>query len=814
MKAKNWILIFVFAGLFVLPVKQVLADKIDAKPPCHTISLSGTHATCRGDSDGTLALTISPAVGNYTITWSTGNGDDGSYNLSDLPAGYYDVTVLDNNTGCVAFDIFNITEPDLLESEITSNNINCFGGSTGNIFMDVTGGTEPYDITWSNSVSTENNINIPAGTYNVTIVDDHGCQITNGATLTEPEMALDANNTVTDLLCFGDSNAAINVSVWGGTPPYTYNWNGNTFNSQDLVNISAGTYSLIISDVLNCQTTQSVTINNPDLLEMSGNDVDNTCFGEESGSVTLSVQGGIEPYSYSWANSSLLLSYDTHEITNLENNQYFVTVADVNGCSLTNDFEITSPTEIITSITGTNVNALGGSDGQIDLTVSGGLPPYSYDWSNGVTSQDNSDVPAGDYYVTVTDFNSCFVIESITINEPLEALSFSYVVTDASCHGSVDGNIYTYATGGTPPYLFTWSTGSDLSYILDLAAGTYSLTITDANSVEYSSDIVVDQPESFSFTHTFEQPTCNGFNDGSIDLTVEGGVTPYRYHWYDPEFALAGLTQDLENVGKGDYTVEIVDTMGCESEYSVSINEPVPIELSISESNIQCAGGTTGSIHSQVSGGTLPYSYIWSNDATTADLINLSVGEYALTVSDANSCLAYVQTVITEPEPVYIELTPYKTSCIDQTDGYITSYIEGGSGGYTFNWSNSETTEDVYDLSGGVYNLEVSDIYGCSSNASTTVEISEVACLSIPTSFSPNEDGINDDWVINNLYLYPDCNMQIFNKWGTVVFESAGYSSNWDGTYNGNPLPAETYYYILSFTQSLETLTGTITILK
>ncbi|MDD2634083.1 MAG: gliding motility-associated C-terminal domain-containing protein [Bacteroidales bacterium] len=812
MEVKNWILILIFAGLLILPVKQVLAEKIDARPPCHTISLTGTHATCKGDTDGSLSLTISPSAGAYTITWST--GDINVDNLNNLPAGYYDVRVIDNNTGCVAFDIFSITEPDVLESHVTHNNINCFGQSTGNIFLDVTGGTEPYTYTWSNGLSTEDNTNIVAGTYNVTIVDDHGCETSNGATLTEPAMALGSDYVATDILCFGDSNSAIDVSVWGGTPPYIYNWNSNAFNSQDLTNIPAGTYNLIIKDILNCQTTHTVVIENPDVLEMAGTDIDNMCFGEENGSITLSVQGGIQPYSFTWANSSLMLSYDIPEITNLDSDQYFVTVADANGCSLTDDFEITSPTELVTLISGSNVNFLGGSDGQIDLTVSGGVPPYSYDWSNGVTTEDNNNVPAGEYTVTVTDINSCFVEESIIINEPLEALTFSYVATDASCHGSTDAKIYAYASGGTPPYLYSWSTGSDLSYILNIAAGTYSLTLTDGNNVEYSSDILVTQPESFSFTHSAVQPSCNGFNDGSIDLTLEGGLEPYRYHWYDPEFALAGLTQDINNVGKGNYTVEVIDTMGCRSEYSVIINEPEAIELSITESNIQCAGGTSGSIHSQVAGGTEPYSYIWSNDATTADLLDLSVGQYSLTVSDANSCLAYIQAVITEPEPIYIKLTSYKTSCIDQSDGYITSYIEGGSGGYDLTWSNTETTDDIYDLTGGEYTLDVIDVYGCSANASTTVEISEVACLTIPTSFSPNGDGINDDWVINNLYLYPDCNMQIFNKWGSVVFESPGYASNWDGTYNGNPLPAGTYYYILSFTTSLETLTGTITILK
>ncbi|PLX07278.1 MAG: hypothetical protein C0596_11740 [Marinilabiliales bacterium] len=781
MEVKNWILIFVFAGFLLIPAKQSLADKIDEKPPCHTITLTGSNVSCFGGTNGSVSLAISGGSGNFTISWST--GQTGGTSLSNLDAGYYDVSVLDNETGCVAFDIYNVTEPDLLESSIITTDVFCFGNSTGNIDLSVIGGTQPYNITWSNSITTEDNPNISAGDYFVTISDSHGCTLNNNATIYQPEMALGASNVVTELLCYDDSNASIDVSVWGGTPPYTYNWNSYTYTSQDLANIPAGTYNLIIKDYLNCQTTQNVLIENPELLEMIGSDTDNLCFGIPDGSITLNVTGGTEPYSYVWADTDLMLSYSTPVITELYNNEYFVTVSDANGCSLTQNFEITSPTEILTSITGSNVSALGGTDGQIDLTVSGGVSPYSFDWSNSVTSEDNPDVPAGEYIVTVTDDNSCTTTESIVINEPMESLSFSYLSKNVTCHGSVDGEIFAYASGGVAPYLYTWSTGSNLSYIVELSAGTYSLTIEDSNGVEYSGDVVIEQPEALSFTHTYLSPSCNGFNDGSIDLTVNGGTPPYRYYWYDPEFALAGLTQDISNVGSGSFSVEVIDTMGCIGEYSVNVNQPEPMILSLEEGNIQCSGGDSGSITTIVEGGTFPYTYLWSNSETSANLTDLPIGHYSLTVSDANLCMAYLDAYITEPEPIIIELTAYKTSCVDQDDGYITSFIDGGSGGYTMEWSNSQTSEDIYELAPGQYTLEVTDIFGCVATQSAIVEVNEVACLNIPTSFSPNGDGINDDWVINNLYLYTDCHMQIFNKWGTMVYESEGYSTNWDGTY-------------------------------
>ncbi len=812
MKVKNLILFIWISGILILPGKLSRAGEIDAQPPCQTISLSGTNVSCFGLSDGSVALNISGGSGNFTITWSTGL--TGVYNISNLPAGYYDVNVLDNVYGCTSFDIINITQPDLLTTSVISRNINCFGASTGSIDLSIAGGTEPYNILWSNTATTPGIADLAEGGYSVVITDNHGCQTTNSATLTEPAQALGSSLVSENILCFGDSNGSIDVTVWGGTPPYFYNWNGNTFNSQDLSAIPIGNYNLLITDSKACSNSHSVEITTPELLEMSGTDTDNLCFGDTNGEVQLSVTGGTTPYSFSWANSDFLLSYNSAQLLNLPNNSYFVTVTDRNGCSLMADFEITSPSIMTYEISGDDVSAMGGTNGQIYFSVSGGISPYSYDWSNGISTANNLNVSSGFYEVTVLDMNNCSLYASIQINEPLEALSFSYISRNNSCHGSVDGEIFSYASGGTPPYLYSWSTGSTLPYITGLSAGNYILTLTDGNLVEFVDTVVILQPEPILFSHTSVEPSCFAFNNGNIDLTLSGGTAPFRYYWYDPQYALAGLTQDLTNVSVGQYTVEIVDTMGCRSNYSVIIGQPVSMEISIAESDIQCAGGATGSLSITVSGGTTPYSYNWSNGLTTPDINSLTVGEYLVTATDAMGCLVYTAGIIMEPSPISIELIAYETSCVDQTDGYINSTIEGGSGGYDYIWSNGETTENISDLPAGEYSLSVTDIFGCESSNSIMVNVNNVACLSVPSSFSPNGDGINDTWVIHNLDLYPDCFMQIFNKWGTIVFESQSYSENWDGTYMGNPLPAGTYYYILSFTASLETLKGTITIIK
>lgn len=810
---KKIFLIVTFLGFFILQSQILKADTVDVKAPCHTINLTGTNVSCFGGSNGTASVSISGGSGNFSITWS--NGATGVYNISGLPAGYYDVYVVDNTTGCSAFDIINITEPPKLKTTLSVVDVDCYGAATGDILMSVSGGTLPYSsYAWSNSVSTQNNMNVIAGNYSVVVTDNKGCQANNSATVSQPAQALGSAYTVTDILCTNDANGNIDVTVWGGTAPYSYNWNSSTYFSQDLSNIPAGTYNLTIEDHNHCLNNHSIVIDNPPVLDMTNNVVDNLCFGETNGQIDLTVVGGTAPYYFEWANSQLLLSYDTHLIEDLQNETYYVTVTDEHGCQITGEYEITSPSEIITDIVSSDVSAFGGSDGQIDLTVSGGVFPYDFLWSNGITSEDNDDVPAGFYEVTITDLNGCEAYASVNIYEPLEPLGFSYITTDASCYGASDGEIFAFASGGTEPYLYSWSSGSTLSYLVDLSAGTYILTITDANNVEFTDSVEVFQPDPFSFSTIYIQPTCFGFDNGELNLEVIGGTAPYEFFWYDSDYALAGLNQNLVDIQAGDYSVRVLDSLGCIGYYSVSLEQPEKLIVNTDEENVQCKGGTNGSIHTDVTGGTLPYNYFWSNSYTTPDIINIPADTYYVIVTDDNGCFDSIEVVITEPDSVNIVLYPTEVSCIHQKDGYVLSSVTGGSGGYDYFWSNSEITENIYQLDEGEYSVVVTDIFGCTAEKSTYVEKNNVECLDIPSVFSPNGDGINDEWVIHNIELYPDCVMLIFSNWGRIVFESNGYTLNWDGSFNGNPLPSGTYYYTLSLSENLEPLKGTVTIVK
>lgn len=787
------------------------ANEVKSPPPCHTVDISGVDVMCYGGNNGSALIFINDGSGDYSISWS--NGVDDQLSISNLEAGAYSVQVVDNVTGCSVSSIITINQPNELACSLTYEDVACFGQADGVVDLSVSGGVQDYSYTWSNGATAQDITGLSAGQYFVTVMDANSCSITTSATISQPTQALGSTLSSTEILCHDDANASVDIDVWGGTNPYYYNWNTGAL-SQDINNIPSGDYTVSITDANGCSMSQSVSISNPEELDWTKSSGNNLCAGDTDGFVGVNVSGGTEPYNYQWADNDFMLSFNQPELENLAANQYFVTVTDAHACSFSTNFEVTSPEAIELSSTSVNVSQQGGNDGSIDLSVTGGVEDYSYSWSNGVTSEDLSELVAGIYVVTVTDYNACVESVSIEIVEPLDALGFEYISTNTNCYGSADGTIQIFPEGGISPYQILWSNGSELEILNNLYAGLYYCTITDANDIQYVDSIEILQPNPLSFEYSSINPACFAANSGSIDVTVSGGTEPYRYQWYDPDYAMAGQTDSVSNARAGEYTLNVIDTLGCENTLSVMLTQPEMIELNLTGEDVLCYGASTGWINSSVSGGTPGYTYEWSNGETTENIIELSVGKYVLTVSDNNSCQVFAELELNQPDSIEIVFSSSLVSCNAQSDGSINTFVEGGSGAYNYLWSNDEITSDIENLTEGYYALTVTDIFNCTVIDSTFVAKNDVDCINIPSSFTPNADGYNDTWVIRNAYLFPDCHLIVLNKWGTSVFESTGYDTEWDGTYEGSVLPSGTYYYMFRISPDNEERTGTITILK
>ncbi|MBK8883296.1 MAG: SprB repeat-containing protein [Bacteroidales bacterium] len=360
------------------------------------------------------------------------------------------------------------------------------GASDGAVDLTVTGGTAPYSFSWSNGATTEDISGLNAGTYSVTITDANGCTTSASATVNENAAPINTSTVVTNVTCNGDADGAINLTVTGGTPPYSFSWsNGDA--TEDISGLSAGTYNVTITDNDGTTANASATVSEPSALNTATNVTDASSVGASDGAVDLTVTGGTAPYSFSWSNGAT-----TEDISGL-NAGTDITITDGNGCTTSASATVNENASAInTSTAVTNVTCNGDADGAINLTVTGGTPPYSFSWSNGDATEDISGLSAGTYNVTITDNDGTTANASATVSEP-SALNTATNVTDASSVGASDGAIDLTVTGGTAPYSFSWSNGATTEDISGLNAGTYNVTITDGNGCTTSASATVSE---------------------------------------------------------------------------------------------------------------------------------------------------------------------------------------------------------------------------------------------------------------------------------------------------------------------------------
>lgn len=660
-----------------------------------------TDITCNGADDGTINVSVSGGTGPYTYAWA----DDGSITTNTrtgLSPGNYTVTVTDAN-GCMDVESITIIEPAQLASSDVVQNVSCFGESTGAINLSISGGVAPYSFLWSNGALTEDLVNIPAGNYSVVVTDVNGCTINDNFTITEPASALSKTEAVQQITCNGAADGIINLTVTGGSAPYSYNWsNGST--SEDLSNLPAGTYSVTITDNNGCTINDTYIITDPPVLVLSGTKTDISCFGADDGSIDVTISGGEAPYTYAWSNGAT-----TEDVTGLAPGNYTLNITDARGCSTNQAFNIIEPPVLSLGYSVNNVSCFGLADGSIDITVSGGSAPYSYSWSNTSTSEDITGLVADDYIITVTDVNGCSLIETITVTQPVAALSTTEVVTDISCFGGSDGSIQLTPAGGTAPYTYSWNTGSTNKDIFGLSDGNYQVTITDANGCSIIENYTIAMPTALQSSGTQVNVLCNGDNTGSIDLSVTGGTGPYSYTWSN-----GATTEDLNNIVAGSYNVTIADARGCAINRSFTITQPLALSVVDNITDVACFGDGDGSIDISVSGGIAPYTYSWSGGETTQDLFNLSGGNYTLTVTDANGCQAINTYTVNEPtSALAVSGVVTDESCFGDNQGAVLLTVTGGSAPYTYLWNQGSTTKDVAGLARGNYQVTVTDNNGC-----------------------------------------------------------------------------------------------------
>lgn len=596
----------------------------------HTINL-----LCNGDSGG--EITIFAANGNQ---FSIDNGSTllPGNNFGGLSAGTYQVFASDN-VGCTASSSVTIIEPAAVSNSFTFSDVSCNGLADGSATAIPSGGTSPYSFLWSDATaSTTGNADSlsPDTWYYVSITDAHNCQLTDSIMITEPDLLLAVFNSVVNIPCNGGSNGVLTVSATGGTPGYSYQWNQGITSTTDVATgLSAGiTYTVSISDQNGCTAHISQELTEPEALIVSAIAANPTC-GNSNGTASASVTGGVAPYYYLWSTTA-----NTQDINGLAAGTYTVTVSDTNGCTQMTQVSLSDNGSIaVTTVNVNGTDCYGDSTGTAVLNFSGGNPSYTLALSNGdsvsvsASPATFANLPAAVYNYFITDAEGCASSGTFTVTGPSAPVSASAIVENITCFNAGDGAIAVNAGGGTQPYTYNWSGGQTTATLINLSAGTYFVTVTDANGCAFASDsILLTQPERLLVELTGNSPSCGGYSDGSAFADAEGGTPPFTYSWSNmsSDATISGLTG-------GTYSVTITDANGCTFSAPLTITEPAPVIIT---GETGTNPDYTGYINTTITGGSVPYTHLWSNGAVTDDLSGLGAGgTYTITVTDANQCV-------------------------------------------------------------------------------------------------------------------------------------------------------------------------------
>ncbi|MBU0763274.1 MAG: gliding motility-associated C-terminal domain-containing protein, partial [Bacteroidetes bacterium] len=366
---------------------------------------------------------------------------------------------------------------------------------------------------------------------------------------------------------------------------------------------------------------------------------------------------------------------------------------------------------------------------------------------------------------------------------------------------------------------YMWSNGATSATLSGLSAGTYLVTVIDSAGCQVADSADIIQPPQLDIGITSANVLCKGDSSGIINATIGGGTAPYSgIIWSDgqTEYSIGGL-------GPGNYSATVTDANGCHASVTVVISEPdSALSLQFNVQMVTCYGHSDGSIAAIPSGGTLPYTAIWSNGSTGQNISGISSGNYSVTITDINSCKIVSTAYVPQINAIVVSDSVTGISCAEADDGIISLIVEGGQAPYEYIWSpdGSQTGQTVTGLNAGEYIVTVTDFYGCAVSDTFTVPGSDVTCLFIPNVITPNDDGVNDDWNILGIEYFDDVFIEIFNRWGDLLFTYEGPGDGyvyrrWDGhDRKGRELPHAVYLYILDLRDGSKPRTGTVTIIK
>lgn len=789
---------------------RLCADQIDVVvgvEPTWQSYTSSTPASCYGSNDGSVSIQMEGGCGDpdnscdFTYLWQGGAATGN--NLSDVPGlqqGNYSVIVIDE-WDCQATYTVVVDGPTSVEYEVTSLvDQTCYSSSgssdDGEVEVNINGGNGPYDIFWLDDNGMQNGpINTPdmatvaglgEGEWELQIFDSNGCVgIFDLASLHPNPFTIDAGTNVTSeinvddlfltdtIRCFEDNNAS--AIVVNPNPQFTYSWYSNS-NPTVIIDQGNSTNSLPAGDIfvvasyqlgLCTQQSAPVTIEQMPSFSITENHVAPSCFGDSDATINLTVTGG------------------TPFLNNFQLSDY--------------DFEW-FPLEL-------NGQGVVQTNGSLQLSI------------NGLSS--------GTYYLKVEDRYQCDTIFNIEILDP-NPLIADIVTQNLSCNTNnspADGQIQVLASGGTPPYQNYNINGAssqtnNSGLFNNLVVGNYNVSFQDSQGCNSNITLItLSEPPVLQISlESHLDVLCNGESTGELQVTASGGTQPYVSYDVTNPVNLSEASGLFQNLTSGNYTIQVQDDNGCTNSTNLQLNEPLAISTPLfNVVDANCFDYDDGQIDMTVTGGVLPYVYVWSNGDNTEDLVNITAGNYNVTISDENGCTQTGNTVVNEPNQVQAQWSiptpgangqtivsqpvPFTVSFIDQSidhDPLLTQW-----------WINGEDrTNEFYGVGGFVEHVfreigeyEVSmyalNSNGCFDTISVNVTVQGINHIN---AFSPNGDNINDFFYFDS-YGIEELNAVLYNRWGDKIYEINSPDDQWNGiSLNGLEVPEGVYFFVLSAT--------------
>ncbi len=823
------------AGTFVVTVTDAngctLTQSNTLTQPANGISFNPftvTNVTCFGGNNGSVTANPAGGLPPYTYQWNVpGNTNQ----ITGLTAGTYRVTVQDDSL-CTLTDSATVTQPPQIVVSATVSDVSCFGDVDGIISTNVTPAGS-YTYNWTNGAVGANPTGLAPNTYSVTVTNTNNCTGTNSFVVNDKPPFTLGTPTIVNANCFGSNTGSITANPVGGSPNYTYLWsNPAGVVSQTNSSLLAGSYSVTATDSKNCTTTATYTVTEPAQLVFAqpATIVNVLCNGAATGSISVSVSGGTPAYTYTWSNSAI--SQPTN--SGLAANNYQLVVADANGCTISDNYNVTEPTAIsLSTQVIRNVSCGGGNDGSASVSASGGAGNFTYLWSNGdATSVASNLTAAAPYIVTVTDGNGCTATTSVSVTQPIP-VDANPVVKDVSCFLYNDGSIDANPSGGTSPYTFGWSNGQTSQTAINLIANNYDCTVTDLNGCTHTFSRVVSQPGLLQVSAIGIPESCGSSADGKIIPTGVGGTTPYTFSYsIDGISFLPGANDTIKNLAPASYQLVITDAQNCTAGTLVNIGTPPKDVYDVIVDSTSCFGKeyTDGSI--RIIGLTAvnaPHQYKIDDSnvfSQTGNFPNLAAGQHKIYALNNFNCDTTFFITVPEPLPASVDIFP-DDSTIQmgqsiQLNSLLKPYPQSDITSYV--WTPS-TGLNCVDCPNPIatpfsrsteYSLTIYYNKGCFASTSVVVNVEGNPELFIPNLFSPNGDGVNDRFEIFGFGIR-DFDLKIFNRWGEKVFESSNQFSYWDGSYKGVMQNPEVYTYLLNVTyldSRAVTKTGTVTLVR